>query len=80
MLLSRNEFSSGPPKLYACPRCEQKFGHPRSIHRHLKACEGKFDFECEVCKKRFYRLDALKLHAQKHASMAIAPIFNCDVP
>lgn len=57
-----------PPKIYECPRCHQKFGHPRSIYRHRKACEGKFDFRCQQCGKSFYRLDSLKTHCQKHAA------------
>lgn len=52
-----------PPKIFECPRCGQKFGHPRSIHRHLKACEGKFDFKCGDCDRCFHRLDSLKHHA-----------------
>ncbi|XP_076460726.1 uncharacterized protein LOC143293577 isoform X20 [Babylonia areolata] len=56
-----------PPKIFECPRCHQKFGHRRSIYRHRKACEGQFDFRCEICEKTFYRLDSLKIHMQKHA-------------
>lgn len=55
-----------PPKLFQCPRCNQRFGHPRSIYRHRKACEGQFDFKCEFCGKCFHRMDSLKSHAQKH--------------
>lgn len=61
-----------PPKVFECSRCHQKFGHPRSIYRHRKACEGQFDFKCEVCGKCFHRLDSLKSHAQKHVGEAAA--------
>lgn len=63
-----------PPKIFECPRCHQKFGHPRSIYRHRKACEGQFDFKCEVCGKSFHRLDSLKSHAQKHSADALAQV------
>lgn len=65
-----------PPKIFECPRCHQKFGHPRSIYRHRKACEGQFDFKCEVCGKSFHRLDSLKSHAQKHQTDALARVYS----
>ena len=76
---SLGSFSSSkprPPKIFECPRCHQKFGHPRSIYRHRKACEGQFDFKCEVCGKSFHRLDSLKSHAQKHSADALAQVFS----
>lgn len=61
-----------PPKIFECPRCHQKFGHRRSIYRHRKACEGQFDFRCDICEKTFYRLDSLKIHIQKHADLRVS--------
>lgn len=69
LLISGTNSRSQPPKIFECPHCHQKFGHPRSIYRHRKACEGKYDFECKECGRCFHRLDSLKHHVQsRHSS------------
>lgn len=71
-----------PPKVYECPRCHQKFGHPRSIYRHRKACEGEYDFKCPECGKCFHRQDSLKIHVNKHKEGGLLPLIFAerDIP
>ena len=55
-----------PSKLFSCPNCNKRFGNPRSVKRHRKACEGNYDLRCSICGKGFYRQDKLKLHMAKN--------------
>ena len=44
-------------KMYACTYddCKEDFKHKDQLEVHLMKHEGKFKFECTICKKGFYQ-------------------------
>jgi alkylated DNA repair dioxygenase AlkB len=54
---------------YVCyhPGCQMRFKHWNGLSRHRETHSGKKEYECDVCKKTFYRPDKLKMHKEIHS-------------
>jgi hypothetical protein len=56
---------------YVCPTCGKTTERQNTMHYHMKRHEGKFPFECTLCKKGFLQKSTLDLHiAARHTTDA----------
>ena len=51
-------------KNYVCHQCGQEFGYSQSLKTHMKRVHEKFKCLCEICKKEFPSVTALRDHKQ----------------
>ena len=49
---------------YNCEWCGQQYRFESGLSRHRKKCGGRYDLECKLCLKKFYRKDNLLKHLQ----------------
>lgn len=48
-----------------CTECNKQYTSRKGLLRHIQVHEGK-KFLCDICPKKFYRREHLKLHVAKH--------------
>ncbi|XP_014472291.1 PREDICTED: zinc finger protein 91-like isoform X2 [Dinoponera quadriceps] len=48
-----------------CTECNKQYSSRKGLLRHIQVHEGK-KFLCDICPKKFYRREHLKLHQAKH--------------
>lgn len=66
-------------KLFQCtgyPGCFMVFTRSEHLARHIRKHTGERPFECDICKKRFSRLDNLRQHKQTVHSYPIDKNFK----
>ena len=73
-LLKRHQMSHSLTLPHVCPTCGRAFKDPRSVHTH-KPC-NKGTFGCDLCGKKFSRIDLLNVHHKVH--LGIRP-YQCTV-
>lgn len=62
----REEMKKSTSSRIHCGYCSKIFKTKWTLHSHLAAHEGKFQFHCDICGKRFVRKCHYDGHARTH--------------
>ena len=62
----QNTVHNADREVHCCDKCGCTFKQRRSLDSHMKGHLGQFDFQCEICDKKFASRDHLRLHGRTH--------------